>query len=114
MGIKNPGVPIVDDDETAEQASSANEPSLAMDAIAIGVEAKLDPFSAYSKIVTQRTIQIAQWLGIAKEEIQQWARARAKLDSQRNKVINTVYPELSLEERIWEPEGTETKGLYEL
>ena len=76
MGIKNPGVLIIDDDETAEQASSADEPSLAMDAIAIGVE--------------------------------------AKLDSQRNRVINTVYPELSLEERIWEPEGTETKGLYEL
>ena len=112
MGIKNPGVLNVDDDETAEQASSANEPSLAMDAIAIGVETKLDPFSAYSKIITQRTIQIAQWLGISKEEIQQWARA--KLDSQRNKVINIVYPELSLEERIWEPEGTETKGLYEL
>lgn len=87
MGIKNPGGLIVDDDETAEQASSANEPSLAMDAIAIGVEAKLDPFSAYSKIVTQRTIQIAQWLGIAKEEIQQWAMARANLASKRDRVI---------------------------
>lgn len=90
MGIKNPGVLIVDDDETTEQANSANKLPLAMDAIAIGVEAKLDPFSAYSKIVTQRTIQLAQWLGIAKEEIQQWTRARAKLDSQRNKVIKAA------------------------
>lgn len=114
MGTKNPGVLIVDDDETAEQTSSADESSLAMGAIAIGMEAKLDPFSVYSKIVTQRTIQIAQGLGIVKEEIQQWAKARAKLDSQRNRVIHTVYPELSLEEYILEPEGTETKGLYEL
>ena len=81
MGIKNPGVLIVDDDETAEQASSADEPSLAMDAIACGVEAKLDPFSAYSKIVTQRTIEIARQLGIAEEEIERWAAAKAKLDS---------------------------------
>ena len=90
MGIKNPGAPIVDDDETAEQASSANEPSLAMDAIAIGVEAKLDPFSAYSKIVTQRTIQIAQWLGIAEEERQRWAMARANLASKRDRVIKAA------------------------
>lgn len=54
--MKNPGVLIVDDDETAEQASSADEPSLAMDAIAVGVKAKLDPFSAYSKSHTDCSV----------------------------------------------------------
>jgi len=67
---------VVDDDHTIKQANAASKRSPEMNAIAIGVE--------------------------------------AKLVSQRNRVINTVYPELSLEERIWEPEGTETKGLYEL
>ena len=44
-----------------------------MDAIARGVEAKLDPFSAYSKVVTQRTADIARQLGIDEEKIQRWA-----------------------------------------
>ncbi len=47
-----------------------------MDAIARGVEAKLDPFSAYSKVVTQRTTEIARHLGINEGEIQRWAAAK--------------------------------------
>ena len=47
-----------------------------MDAIARGVEAKLDPFSAYSRVVTQRTADIARQLGIDEEEIQRWATAK--------------------------------------
>ena len=60
-----------------------------MDAIARGVEAKLDPFSAYSKVMTQRTIDIARQLGIAEEEIQGWAAAKdtAWHDSERNRGI---------------------------
>ena len=81
---------MADDDETAEQASSADEPSLAMDAIAIGVEAKLDPFAAYSKVVTQRTTEIARQLGIAEEEIQKWAAVKARLESsRRSRVIRS-------------------------
>ncbi len=56
-----------------------------MDAIARGVETKLDPFSSYSKIVTQRTTDIARQLNIAEEEIQRWAAAKAPLDSERNR-----------------------------
>ncbi len=91
MVNKNPIVLVVDENQTAEQASSANEPSLAMDAIAIGAEAKLDPFSAYSKIVTQRTIEIARQLSIAEEEIQRWVRVRAKLDSKRDGAIKSEF-----------------------
>ena len=58
-----------------------------MDAIARGVEAGLDTFVSYSKMVTQKTIDIAQQLGIAEKEIQRWAAAKAKLDVERNGII---------------------------
>ncbi len=62
---------------TALETKQTAEKSLAeMEAIARGVEAKLDPFSAYSKVVTQRTIEIARHLGIAEEEIQRWEAAK--------------------------------------
>ncbi len=91
MANKNPIVLVVEDDQVAEQASFASEPPLAIDAIAIGVEAKLDPFSAYSKIVTQRTIEIARQLSIAEEEIQRWVRVRAELDSKRGRAIKSEF-----------------------
>ncbi len=47
-----------------------------MDAIARGVEAKLDPLSAYSRVMTQRTADIARQLGIDEEEIQRWSAAK--------------------------------------
>jgi len=59
-----------------ETKQVAEKPPAEMEAIASGVEAKLDPFSAYSKVVTQRTIKIAQQLGIAEEEIQRWEAAK--------------------------------------
>lgn len=65
---------------TAFEAKLAvKEPLPEMDAIARGVEAKFDPFSAHSKVVTQRTVEIARQLGIAEEEIQRWAAS--KLDN---------------------------------
>ena len=70
-----------------ETKPSTKEPSAEMDAIARGVEAKLDPFSAFSKEVTQRTVDIARQLGVAEKEIQKWAAAKATLDSERNRII---------------------------
>ncbi len=64
----------------ALESKPATDKSLAeMDAIARGVEAKVDP--GYLKPVTRRTIDIARKLGIADKEIQKWAAAKAKLDS---------------------------------
>ena len=60
-----------------------------MDAIASGVEVLLDPFLGYSKMVTQRTVDIARRLGINEEEIQRWAAEKASLDSTRNKVTTS-------------------------
>jgi len=69
-----------------ETKPAAAQPSVEMDAIARGVEARLDPFSSYSKVVTERTTGIARRLGIAEEEIQGWATAKAMLDSEKNRV----------------------------
>ncbi len=75
---------------TALQTKQATKkPSTKMDAIACGVQAKLDPFSSYSKVVTQRTIDTARQLGIAEEEIQQWAEAKGMLSSERNRLIES-------------------------
>ena len=79
---------------TSREVTSVNKPSKVMDAIAIGVEVRLDPFSIYSKIVTQRTIEVARQLGIAEEEIQRWAIAQVKRHSRKSSVIKMVYPEL--------------------
>ncbi|MFC2026414.1 hypothetical protein ACFLUX_00345 [Chloroflexota bacterium] len=57
-----------------------------LDAIAIGVEAILDPFFTCREIVAQRTIEIAQQLHIAEGEVQQWAASRAKLESASRRI----------------------------
>ena len=60
-----------------------------IDAIARGVEARLDSFLGYSKIVTQESIDIARQLGIAEEEIQRWAAMRAGRDARRHAAIES-------------------------
>ena len=71
-----------------KQATSKS--STEIDAIAFGVEAKIDPFSAFSRVVTQRTVDIARQLDIAEEEIQRWAAEKAKLDFERKKVVKSA------------------------
>ena len=74
---------------TALENEKAAPKSSEMDAIARGVEAKLDPLLTLSRGVTARTIEIAQRLGIAEEEIQEWAEAKAKLDSDISRVVKS-------------------------
>lgn len=68
-----------------EAKPASDKSSAEMDAIARGVEAKVDP--GYLKLVTQRTIDIARKLGIADKEIQRWATEKAQPDSKREKII---------------------------
>ena len=68
---------------------ATKKPSIEMDALARGVEAKIDPFSAFSRVVTERTTEIARQLGIADEEIQRWAAAKVKLDSERGRLFKS-------------------------
>lgn len=60
-----------------------------IDAIARGVEAKFDPLSSYSNLVTQKTVDIARQLGIVETEIQRWQAAKEKFDSKRDRVIKS-------------------------
>lgn len=70
-----------------ETRLAISKPAARMDAIASGVEAKLDPLSNHLKLITERTIDVAQQLGIAEEEIQSWEAAKAKLDAERKRVL---------------------------
>ena len=74
-----------------ETKRTAGKSSTQMDAIATGVETKLDPFSAYSKVVTQRTIDIARQLGIANKEIQGWVETKSKLDTEKDNIIKSEH-----------------------
>ncbi len=60
-----------------------------MDAIASGVEVLLDPFLGYSKMVTQRTVDIANRLGINDEEIKRWAAEKVSLDSKKTRATTS-------------------------
>jgi len=73
-----------------ETKKAVSKASTRIDAIAIGVEVKLDPFSNYSALITERTVDVARQLGIAEEEIQEWAKAKAKFDSERRRVVKST------------------------
>lgn len=77
-----------------EAKQTMEESSSEMNAIACGVEAEYELLTGYSHIVTHRTIDIALELGIADEEIQRWADARARLDFERNRVIASLLNKL--------------------
>jgi DNA-binding response OmpR family regulator len=75
--------------------SQINEESFnPMDAIAYGVEAKLDLRDGHLKMVTQRTIDIARWFGIDEAEIQRWVAARTRFDCLNKKQINSLLKKL--------------------
>lgn len=61
-----------------------------MNAIARGIEAKLDILVGHSQIVAERTIDIARRLGIPEEEIQRWAVVRETLDSERRRAFDSL------------------------
>ena len=65
-----------------------------IDAIAFGVEAKLDSLDGHSSMVTERTIDVARELSIAEAEIQRWAATRAKLDYEKKKRIKYLLSKL--------------------
>ena len=65
-----------------------------LDAIARGIERKVESITRYSWIVTERTVEVARQLGIAEEEIQRWAAARAMLDSERERAMKSLLDKL--------------------
>jgi DNA-binding NtrC family response regulator len=73
---------------------ATSKSSTEIDAIAFGVETRLDLLLGYSKIAAQETIDIARQLGITDEEIQEWAEVKVMLGSERNKVIKSSLDKL--------------------
>ncbi len=75
-------------EETDRQAlsESFNE----MNAIARGVEARLDLLTGYSRKVIQTTTNIGRQLGIPEKEIQRWAALKSIDDTERDKAIKTM------------------------
>ena len=78
----------------SESKQGTKKPPAEMDAIACGVQAKLDHFSAYPKVMTERTIEVARQLGIPEEEIREWAAAKARLHYRKNKLIKSLLSKL--------------------
>ena len=58
-----------------------------IDAIASGIEVKLDLTDKRSTIVTQKTIEIAREIGIPDERIIQWVGKRAKTNKEKLKLL---------------------------
>ncbi len=65
-----------------------------MDAIAYGVDARVDHFDFHSKIVTERTVELARSLGLPETEIEKWAVARDEFCSERDRRIKSELSKL--------------------
>lgn len=83
----------VADEEEGELAME--EPYRQMNAIACGVEARLNSFLGYSKRVTQEAAGIAWQLGIHEAEIERWVATRSKSDTERNAAIESLRDKLA-------------------
>jgi len=77
-----------------EDKRITEEPSSRMNAIARGVEARLDSLCGYSKILTQETTEIAQRLGMPGKEIQKWAASRARHKAKRDAAFKSSLKKL--------------------
>jgi len=65
-----------------------------IDAIANGIDAQVDHFDFHSKIVTEKTVEVAEWLGLPQEEIEKWAVARYEFHSERDRRIRSALSKL--------------------
>jgi len=65
-----------------------------MNAIANAEEARLELLDNHSKVVTERTAEIARWLHIPKREIEKWLAARRKLDAEKHRTMKSFLDKL--------------------
>lgn len=77
-----------------KDSQTAEEPLSPMDAIARGIEAKLDLLDGHSMVVIQKTIDVARQLGIAEAEIQRWTVARTRFECLKKSKINSLLNKL--------------------
>ena len=64
-----------------------------IEAIARGVEARLDPSFNYWRAVTQSTTEIARELGVAEKDIEQWVLSKTRIDTEKGKLFDSVEDE---------------------
>ena len=62
--------------------------------IAYGVDAQVDYFDFHSKIVTEKTVDLARWLGLPEKEIRKWVVAQDELYSERDRRIKSALSKL--------------------
>jgi FixJ family two-component response regulator len=62
-----------------------------IDAIAMGVDAQVDYFDFHSTLVTEKTVELAQRLGLPAKEIDKWENIRHKqYNERRNYISNAI------------------------
>lgn len=66
-----------------------------MNSIAAGADMNLDYFDFHFKKVTERTVEVAHYLGIPGKEIEEWATARDKLHVEKMARIQSMLDKLS-------------------
>lgn len=67
-----------------ESESSVVESIGCMDAIARGVDTRLDQLFGYSALVNKETVRVARQLGVAQKQIQRWLAIRSEHVATRN------------------------------
>lgn len=81
--------------DEGEERRTMEESYRQMNAIAQGVEARLNLFLGFSKAVTQEAVGIAWQLGIHEEEIERWAAIRSNNDAKRNAATKSSLDKLA-------------------
>jgi DNA-binding response OmpR family regulator len=79
----------------AIEKCSRDRPALnEMDAIAFGVDAQVDYFDFHSKLVTEKTIDVAKRIGLHAEEIEKWAVSRSERHQATTKYLDSLVSKL--------------------
>ena len=79
----------------ADYGKNAKSRSLSeINAIAYGVDARVDYFDFHSKIVTDETVEMACQLDLPRTEIEKWAVVRDQLYSERDRRIKSMLNKL--------------------
>lgn len=58
-----------------------------LDAIAKGVDARVDRYDSHGKVVTERTVEVARQLGLPQREIHEWAASRHECASVKERSL---------------------------
>ena len=77
-----------------DNKQGSKKPMTEMEGIALGVEVDLDPLSAYTKVVIQRTVQLARQLDIDEEQIRNWVEARGRQEVEKHWKVNSLREKL--------------------